>query len=1369
MKETNAPAGRATARRRIKDHVPTPRIRHLPPGHAREGAAIIIILVLLVMLFILPMAFFFQSTMQRRTSNASATMMLGGVLAEGAIEVIMSDLEQEIAWGSTPTVNVVTNVATGMVYTNLIYYPTSSSNMVPALAGSSGTNGLENLLKRSAYGVSLFPNGPSLAVQSSTTNPSMNGLSVSRARWNEHLLLARASPNSSTDTTPTNSFTPPDWILVARDGSTPSAWSSSLCWSMTNTTTVTGRYAYAIYEEGGLLDANVAGYPTSLTNQSALPVCGKGGTFFADLTQIGLDATQINALVAWRNYASAAATGVFPSYSFPDNGANYSLAVLGNPHGFMATYNTNTVACVNSSGIGTDHQFVSRQELISFLKMCEPAKAAAAMNALRYLGNFNRSLNQPSFAPDSNRPKVGANDDSINPAFLSVSVNSANFIRNNSSKAYVGDPLVKRRFPLSLLSWITYAGPSATNAATWAPYVAAGIPQTLLTVGTTNNIKGYFGLTWNSNAGTSSYGSWTYRSGSNQPIMTLSQVSAVGREPDFFELLKAAITYGSLGKAYTAAATPDTTTPAGYNQVYDNWTDAQIIQIGANIIGQSRCDNYPTRIQFSDGSTFAGASVEIRSVQDLPYLYRVREGKVMTADSSPSVSKLPLIGGAVTNAGSGVVLQEPEIWNPHAMRTNVTTNPGPTNFRLLAITTDPLSAATNGNIPTTSYLIGAAWIPQSGATITWQTNTATNLNTNNSILSFNIPLNRQDLFREPTLLIKTNIPSGSSLAGSTPFTLGPSSRFTAAYQYGAVNDVSDNRQYIGIPMGTVPMAFAGTFSSNGIAAGTPGTNSAGIAPAGYVTYGSGGPPNVTYLLQCRDYYGNWITYDEKYTSIANATNGYGLPNTGTNNTNAIFMYNQNKTFYSDSINTNWSKNAIGSEWSVLSFDPRTSRFGMAFSGCNGGTNSEYSFPLGAALGLYTASNAPLYTAGWAAPIGSSVNGTAMQYAAQQNAVLTTRPDEYPGMFLSALSTGPTVGGWYPGGSNSIVRPGMFAQNNPNVSATATNRFAGDKTPIAFTNQYFVDDDGVVRRGMGAYVPTNSFSAMIPSSSYPSGLPLLPSYQFDSSGNATAISDSLSANANEYLSRPVILNRPFRSIGELGSVFSSTPWRNLDCSTPESGAAALMDVFCINDSTDTLALVAGRVNLNTRQIPVLQAILTGAYKEEFNPANSLVNSPMSTNLANAVAQALVTRTLGTTPPAGPLVNISELAGKWYSQTTVSGTSYVNGSRSYAGFSDDQISLSTNDLAPVLSNASLGTDPEVRVQRLRDSTIRALSSSGQTRVWNVMIDLFVQTGRYPSTAMGFNNFMVDGLVHYWIHLSIDRLTGQLLDRRVETVKE
>ena len=119
--------------------------------------------------------------------------------------------------------------------------------------------------------------------------------------------------------------------------------------------------------------------------------------------------------------------------------------------------------------------------------------------------------------------------------------------------------------------------------------------------------------------------------------------------------------------------------------------------------------------------------------------------------------------------------------------------------------------------------------------------------------------------------------------------------------------------------------------------------------------------------------------------------------------------------------------------------------------------------------------------------------------------------------------------------------------------------------------------------------------------------------------------------------------------------------------------------------------------------------------------------------------------------------------------VGGTSYVNGSLSYAGFSEDGYGAASNDLSSIMTNNSLATDPELRVQRLRDATLRALSSSGQTRVWNLMIDLFVQTGRYPATATGFNDYMVDGQAHYWVHLAIDRLTGQLLDRRVETVKE
>ena len=1340
-------------------------------GMARHGAALLVVLVLIVIICLLPLAFFLQSSMQRRLANSSSAIAVGSSLAEGAIESILSDLENEITSGSAVSYNVVTNVVTGMVNTNPVYYPLASSNAVPVLAGSSGTNGLENLIKRSASGIASYSGGTAKAIASSSTNASANGFTIPITRWNKHLLITRASTNSSKDVTPINSFTPPDWILIARDGSNPTNWSTALGWSATNTTSVVGRYAYAMYDEGGLLDANVAGYPTSLASSLT---SGKSGPYFADLHQIGLNDTQINALVGWRNYVTGQMGGGFPAYTISDSGVSYAQAVLGNGNGFMATFNTN-VSALNTNR--TDHQFSSRQQLIAFLIASDPGNIPTALNALRYLGNFSRELNQPSFAPSANRPKVGANDDVINPAFLSISVNTTNFIRNNGATASVGDPLVKKRFPLNTLSWLTYAGPSSTvlsisnasYASLRALYTNAGVPQTMLNWGTPYNISNYFGLSWTSNGVSSGF--WTYRNGSNQPIMTLAQVAAVGRDPDFFELLKAAMTYGSLGKSYSINT--NTAIPEGYNATLDNWTDGQIIQIGANIIDQFDFDSYPTRIQFSDGSTFGGATVEFRGVEDIPYLYRVREGKVMITNSSPSVAALPATN-ALTNAGSGVVLQEPEIWNPHAMRTNATTTSVPTSFRLLAVSTDPLTAATNGNLPTINYTIGAVWIPQSGTNVTWINSSSTNLNSNNATLSFTIPTTRQDLFREPTLLIKPNIPNGCNLAGPATYTLGPTSSITSAYQYGAVNNVTDNRQYTGIAMGAVPMAIAATFASNAIGTGIPvSNNTSGVAPTGYVTYktnGTFGTPAVTYFLQCQDAGGNWITYDEKYAYVANATNGYGVPNTGTNTNSAIFKYNQNKTFFTDSNNPTWSKNAIGSEWSVVSFDPRSSRFGMIYSGCNGGGSSGYSFPLGAALGLYTTNYAPLYTFGWAVPIGTDINSQGMQYAAQQNAVLSARPDEYAGMVMSSLNTGPTASGWYPGGSNSVVRPGMFAQNNPNITNSSGSRFNNDPQAPSFTKQFFADDDGVVRRGMGAFVPFSAtLPAVVPSVNNPSGIPMQPAYAFDGSGFATAI-NSGNNNSDEYLGRPIILNHPFRSVAELGLVFSGTPWRNLDSSTPESGGAALLDVFCINDTSDALALVAGKVNLNTRQIPVLQAILAGAYKDEFNYSNSLINSAISsTPLASAMAGALIARTHGTTASTGPLVNISELVGKWYSSNGVSGTSYVNGSTSFVGFSDDQTSALTNDVTAVLNNSSLGTDPEQRVQRLRDATIRALSSSGQTRVWNVLIDLVVQSGRFPGNATSFSGFMVDGEVHFWIHLAIDRLTGQVIDRRVETLKE
>ena len=88
-----------------------------------------------------------------------------------------------------------------------------------------------------------------------------------------------------------------------------------------NSVAVIGRYAYAIYDEGGLLDMNVAGYPA--TNSTQTQFGRKGVAAYADLTQLPLDGNgtmlaqnQVDQLVGLRNYASAQPGGSYGSFAF---------------------------------------------------------------------------------------------------------------------------------------------------------------------------------------------------------------------------------------------------------------------------------------------------------------------------------------------------------------------------------------------------------------------------------------------------------------------------------------------------------------------------------------------------------------------------------------------------------------------------------------------------------------------------------------------------------------------------------------------------------------------------------------------------------------------------------------------------------------------------------------------------------------------------------------------------------------------------------------------------------------------------------------------------------------------------------------------
>jgi hypothetical protein len=1421
-------------------HDADPGIRNLRP---RDGAALVIALAFVVLLTGLIVAFFSRAMTERLVSNSSANEGRVELFALGAEDQIIGDLKQEIVDGSGTS-----SPATGVI----IYTPNSAASAVPALAGftpaysSPGveSDGLANLVKCSAWlsgssvpfysGTNYVNTGVARASNILSTGTSFNGRSVSPVRWNKPLLIQRLNPSSSTDVTPVTAFPAPAWVLVARNGSTPvsaGTLSGSMTWSPNNAGAIVGRYAYAIYNEGGLLDMNVAGYPsTSGPTQSAY----KNALAYADLTQLhdplgnNFTATQWDPVIGWRNYASTQPSGAFPNLAMPAGaGTTFYNLVLSASHGFLKT------AATTLYNNQSDRAFTSRQELINLMTqgVGSVSGSSTAQNLLNYLGTFSRGLDQPSFAPNPNRPATqggsGGNffgsgnistDNLINPAFLSVRVAST-FIRNDGSTAQAGEPLVKKRFNLNRLAWLTYKGPSANNMSDTTvqqtitllggnPSKTSDPVYQFVAQGTAQNIYNYFGLSWVPDPNNAGSSEWLYSHGGTTPLASSSGVTASainklasisGREADFFELLRAGVCLGCLGKTYTTTAgawVPPAGTPGYYQAQLDVQVDSSVFQLGANIFDQAAVDGYPRRILANTG--LFGTVMEYRGVSDLPYLYRVREAKIMTRDSIPastSGTPAPLVSGsAPADTGAGVVLQEPEIWNPHAWNSTVSDTPGwrPTSFRIIALTSDPNGNPTNnismypewrsnvgtgGNLPNGFYGYSASGT--GGPT----PNSPFSLNAGNTELDFNIPTGDLYLFREPTLLIKPGIPTNSGLAigagnainllpGGTPYikSVNPASQYTAG-------GATDNKQYIGFLIsgtGTLPMVWftsqmaAGAISGTGASNYVPTTGTSGIVPAEFVNVVSGGP--ITYRLQYKDTSNNWITYDEKFAPLvcANSYNGWNSVSAGYG---SVFA---------------WSGDNIGREIMTMCVDPRTSRFGMNYAAQNGlrgnGTedmpvmNRGYNAPYGSG-----------FTAGWASPVGTTANNA---NSAAQNALWTNRPDEYQGCIFGAYNgfanafcydTGPGAAGWYPLGSNfgqqgytsAVIAPGLLCQNNPGV-ANSTNayRFAEDNQGAAPVGlRCFADPDGVIRRGMSAYVlPNTNTPGTAPPSGAGSGLPLKTAYTFSAGGTITA-------NA-EAASRPIILHRPFQSVAELGTVFSGTPWRNIDFSTPESGYSALLDVFSVGDTDDPNGMVAGRLDLNTRQSPVIQAFLSGAYKDALAPTDTIVATGNAS--ATSVATALVTRT--TTSP-GPIANISELVGKWSAATTVSGATApfnIDGGQSYIGFSGTAAtttftpSASPVELSSVLAADSTTTSPTYGyntqvMQRYRDATIRALSNAGQTRVWNLMIDLVAQTGRYPSSAASLNNFLVEGEQRYWVHLAIDRLTGQVIDKQIEVVRE
>ena len=626
-----------------------------------RAAALIIVLAFVVLLTGLAIAYFSRTTSDRPVAHSSFNQAEVDQLAASAMENIIGDLRQEIVNGSTPT---SVNGAT-------IYLPTTAANMIPQRSGNAA--GAPNLIRRSVSPDNMAAPGlPSRAsAVNSTTDPSANGRSVTSTRWNSHYLIPKKNTGTA-DSIPIDAFSAatPDWVFVINNqGATVITSPSS---------SVVGRYAYAVYDEGGLLDMNVAGYPSGT---SVAQSGRKGSTAFADLRALGgypffnpdgSGVYQVDKLVGWRNYATTIQSAT-TNNNFPDtlpaskafarnlqaNGtpvSNYYNYVVGNNNGFLSP--SPTIAPNDR----TDQAFLGRQQLIAFQKTLNtnngnPIASTSQFdpNALQYLGTFSRETNSPSFSPSTpagstiDYATLASSSTAVNPSFLLRRVTNS-FTRFDGTTANVGDTLMNTRFPLSRLAWITYKGPSASLATSDAVYTAlinAGVSTATIQAGTAANIQTCFGLTFGGTTGSP----WTYSHGATNRILRLDEVAAAGREPDFFELLQAAILSGSLGQNTGGGVTGGSVFP----DIHMSSKTQHILSIGASIIDQADPDSIPTRIQFigTNGNTWTAYGVE-----NLPYITQM----------------YPIAGASPDDSTKWATYLLFQIWNPNQSAAAVSNN-----------------------------------------------------------------------------------------------------------------------------------------------------------------------------------------------------------------------------------------------------------------------------------------------------------------------------------------------------------------------------------------------------------------------------------------------------------------------------------------------------------------------------------------------------------------------------------------------------------------------------------------------------------------------------------------------------------------------
>ncbi len=755
------------------DALPQP---HLSSRRER-GAALIIVLAFVVLLTGLMVAYVSRTTSDRTVAQSSLHQTKADQVAASGMDLVIGALRQEIT-GPPPTPTPP-------------YVPAANANMLPLRFDNPPASlaAIPNLVRRSLRADNTIP-APGISsfasAVNSTTDVSANGRSITLARWNKHYLVPKSNTlDDKTD--PVAAFVAPDWVILTRNGAVAfSTWNSALAdQTPTNNSYAVGRYSYAIYDEGQLLDANVAGYPSGTTPDQA---GRKGPVAFADLTALPSPSPnppspyfappsspyQIDTLVGWRNYGSTQPSNTFPtalplpqpqSQNFAANfrtgsgpASLYWNFVINNTPGFTSVRSNPSPAPYPWNG-RTDQMFLSRQQLIAYR-----AATLFNVNALQYLSTFSRELNAPSWKPSTptgstidyatlaNTPTAETST-APNRDLLYVRA-TGTFTRADGTTVAVGDLLINRRFPLSRINGLV----DPTFAATTNSTIINGllVPATAVTV------QRDFGLAWDPTK-TPTGLRWNYVGATGSTVQTaierLDQVAAENREPNFFELLKAVILSRSVGLGSGTGNVPTFVGAEGkyYDTTNNLSSDYQIMQIGANIIDQWNFNNnIPTFINFG-GNELAG-------IKNLPYLNKLVFKPYWTSQTSHGVTTYPFDAWLI-----------PSLWNPHQ-------NAPPTASQnvQIAMTSGSLTANTASPTGTTSP-------PLAGSSTLFMTvdaslfGTAANPSTNNPSGPTAANGIKPSSLPSGITISKDNLNYGFHVAFATASSTAPTTTSTTAY------------------------------------------------------------------------------------------------------------------------------------------------------------------------------------------------------------------------------------------------------------------------------------------------------------------------------------------------------------------------------------------------------------------------------------------------------------------------------------------------------------------------------------------------------------------------------------------------------------